>query len=139
MRYIIIFFLILFTLSNCTDTEDDNPFLTDVAVNQTVYFNNPDSQNLLFVGGYIIRPGGIKGLVVYHGASDLYYAYDLACPNSPPSECGRMTVDGIFMICPCDDHKYALALGGAPQNGGKYAAKSYKVINNGQSLLITNY
>ncbi|MDY7396399.1 hypothetical protein UMM65_14200 [Aureibaculum sp. 2210JD6-5] len=138
MKNIVVAFLALFILANCSDPDDNNPNLPNVAVNQTVYLNNPSNNNLLFVNGYVEISGGIKGIVVYHGASDIYYAYDLACPNSPPSECSKMTVDGLNMICSCDDYKYALSLGGAPQNGGKYAAKSYKVVNNGQSLLITN-
>ena len=139
MKHLTLIGLVLLTLLSCNDSDDNNPFLNEVAVNQTVYLNNPSNNNLLFVNGYVEIPGGIKGLVVYHGASDIYYAYDLACPNSPPSDCSKMTVDGINMICSCDDYKYALALGGAPQNGGKYAAKAYNVVNNGQSLLITNY
>ncbi|MET2983678.1 hypothetical protein [Aureibaculum conchae] len=139
MKNIVVAFLLLFTFINCSDSDNDNPILPNVAVNQTVYLNNPSNNNLLFVNGYVEIPGGIKGIVVYHGASDIFYAFDLACPNLPPSECGKMTVDGLNMTCPCDDSKYALALGGAPQSGTKYGAKEYKVVNNGQTLLITNF
>ncbi|RPD96019.1 hypothetical protein EGM88_11170 [Aureibaculum marinum] len=140
MKNIIVPFLIYITLIGCSDTESyNNPYLPDVAVNQTVYLNNPSNNDLLFDGGYVEISGGIKGIVVYHGASDIFYAYDLACPNSEPNSCVKMTVDGLNMICSCDDTQYALALGGTPQNGGKYGAKEYKVINNGQSLLITNF
>jgi len=140
MKNIVVAFLILFTLINCTDPDDNNPFLHNIAVDQTVYLNNPSNNNLLFVGGYVEIPGGIKGIVVYRGSGDLFYAFDLACPNSPPSDCTKMTVDGVNMICSCDDSKYALALGGAPQQSStKYGAKEYKVVNNGQTLLITNF
>ncbi len=140
MKHIAVALLIFLTLMNCTDSENDNnPYLREVAVNITVYLNNPSNNNLLFAGGYVEISGGIKGIVVYRSANDVFYAFDLACPNSPPGDCSKMTVDGLNMICSCDDTKYALPLGGAPQNGGKYGAKEYKVINNGQSLLITNF
>lgn len=140
MKNILVACLILFTLLCCTDSDNyNNPFLPNVAVNQTVYLNNPSNNNLLVPNNFVEISGGIKGIVVYHGASDIFYAYDLACPNSDPNSCVKMTVDGTFMICSCDNTKYALALGGTPQNGGKYGAKEYKVINNGQSLLITNF
>ncbi|QCX37253.1 hypothetical protein FF125_01895 [Aureibaculum algae] len=140
MKNIVVAFFLIFTLTNCTDSgTENNPYLGDVAVNQTVYLNNPSNNSLLFTGGYVEIPGGIKGIVVYRGNSDLYYAFDLACPNSPPGDCSKMTVDGLNMICSCDDSKYALALGGSPQSGSRYGAKEYKVVNNGQTLLITNF
>ncbi|WP_117882035.1 hypothetical protein [Aureibaculum luteum] len=140
MKNIVVAFFLIFTLTNCTDSGvENNPYLGDIAVYHTVYLNNSTSINLQFVGGYIVEPGGYKGIVVYRGTSDLYYAFDLACPNSPLGDCSKMTVDGLNMICSCDDSKYALALGGAPQSGTRYGAKEYRVVNNGQTLLITNF
>lgn len=139
MKKIFAVYLVLFSLANCTDSGNDNPILPNVAVNQTVYLNNPSNNDLLFPGGYVLIPGGIKGIVVYRGNGDLFYAFDLACPHLPPNDCTKMTVDGLNMICTCDDTKFALALGGAPQSGTKYPAKEYKVVKNGETLKITNF
>jgi len=137
MKKILVIFLFIGLLA-CSNTDDNNPVLPDVAVNTTVFLNNPSNNDLLFVGGYVEISGGIKGIVVYHGIGDNYFAYDLACPHLAPNECTKMTVDGLHMICTCDNSKFALALGGAPQSGTPYPAKAYNVVKNGDSLLITN-
>jgi hypothetical protein len=47
--------------------------------------------------------------------------------------------DGLNMECTCDNTKFALALGGAPQSGTQYPAKQYRVIKEGETLIITNF
>lgn len=125
---------------SCSNTDDNNPILPDVLVNKTLYLNNPSNNALLVVGGWVEVSGGIKGIVVYHASVDNYLAYDLACPHYSPSECSKMTVENdLYMLCSCDNSKFALAFGGAPQSDTPYPAKQYRVINNGDTLLITNY
>ncbi|MCK0129967.1 hypothetical protein MWU59_00480 [Flavobacteriaceae bacterium F08102] len=132
--------LLICCISACGDTEDGNPFLPNVAVNQTVYLSNPSNNALLFTGGYVEIGGGIKGIVIYRGAGDQFYAYDLACPHLTPNECSKMVIeDAFYMVCTCDETKFALGLGGAPQSGTKYAAKQYKVTKSGETLLINNF
>ncbi len=135
----IVLLLLFVGLYACDTTDDNNSNLPDVAVNITVYLNNPTNNNLLFVGGAVEINGGIKGIVVYRSSNDQFFAYDLACPHKAVNECDKMTVDGLFMICPCDNSKFALALGGAPQSDTPHAAKQYRVVKNGNSLLITNF
>lgn len=135
-----LYILFAFFIVSCSNSDDNNPNLPDVAVNKTLYLNNPSNNDLLFAGGYVEISGGIKGIVVYRGNNDTFYAYDLACPHLPVDQCGKMVIeDGIFMVCTCDDTKFALALGGAPQSGTKHAAKAYNVIKEGEKLMITNY
>ncbi|PID68582.1 MAG: hypothetical protein CR989_04875 [Flavobacteriales bacterium] len=135
-----IFILLIFVALSCSNSDDNNPNLPDVAVNKTLYLNNPSNNNLLFAGGYVEINGGIKGIVVYRGNNDTFYAYDLACPHLAVDSCDKMIIeDGIFLVCTCDNTKFALALGGAPQSDTKYAAKAYNVIQEGKKLIITNY
>ena len=135
-----LFIAILFlSLLSCSNSNDGNNLLPNVPVNETVFLNNPTNNNLLSVGGWVEIPGGIKGIVVYHATIDSYLAYDLACPHLAPNECTKMIVeDGLNMECTCDNTMFALALGGAPQSGTQFAARQYRVIKNGNSLLITN-
>jgi len=136
----LIIFILLFGLLSCSNTEDPNDILPDIPVNVTLYLNNPSNNNLLSVGGWVEKTGGIKGIVVYHASIDNYLAYDLACPHLPPSACTKMIIeDGLTMKCTCDETKFALALGGAPQSGTHFPARQYRVIKDGNSLIITNF
>lgn len=113
-----LYILFAFFIVSCSNSDDNNPNLPDVAVNKTLYLNNPSNNDLLFAGGYVEISGGIKGIVVYRGNNDTFYAYDLACPHLPVDQCGKMVIeDGIFMVCTCDDTKFALALGGILKAG----------------------
>ena len=139
MKKLIVIILFI-SLISCDNTEDPNNILPDIPVSVTLYLNNPSNNNLLAVGGWVEKSGGIKGIVVYHASIDNYLAYDLACPNLPPSDCTKMIIeDGLTMLCKCNNAKYALALGGAPQSGTIYPAKQYRVVKNGSELFITNF
>jgi len=139
MKNIFLLFILCLFFA-CGDPDDGNPILPDVAVNQTIYLNNPANNALLFTGGYVEIGGGIKGIVVYRGAGEQFFAYDLACPHLNPSACTKMIIeDAFFMVCTCDETKFSLALGGAPQSGTKYPAKEYKVTKSGETLVIRNF
>ena len=139
MKKIVVIILLLGLIS-CSNTEDPNKILPDIPVNVTLYLNNPSNNNLLSVGGWVETSGGIKGIVVYHASFDNYLAYDLACPHLQPSECVKMIIeDGLTMKCTCDDTEFALALGGAPQSGTQFPARQYRVIKDGNTLIITNF
>ena len=136
----LIVFILFFGLLSCSNTDDPNTILPNFPVNEEVNLNNPSNNALLAVGGWVEILGGIKGIVVYHASIDNYLAYDLACPHLQPSACTKMiNEDGLTMKCTCDDTKFALALGGAPQSGTQFAARQYRVIKGGNSLIITNF
>ncbi len=140
MKKIVVIILFLGLIS-CSNTEDPNDILPDFPINvPPLILSNPSNNALLAVGGWVEIQGGIKGIVVYHASFDNYLAYDLACPHLQPSACTKMIIiDDIFMKCTCDDTKFALALGGAPQDGTKFPARQYRVIKSGNSLIVTNF
>lgn len=136
----LIIFILLFGLLSCSNTDDPNTILPNFPVSEEVNLSNPSNNALLAVGGWVEISGGIKGIVVYHASIDNYLAYDLACPHLQPSECTKMIIeDGLTMKCTCDDTKFALALGGAPQSGTQFPAREYRVIKDGNTLFITNF
>ncbi len=136
----LIIFILFFGLLSCSSTDDPNTILPNFPVNEEVNLINPTNNALLAVGGWVEIPGGIKGIVVYHASIDNYLAYDLACPHLNPNECTKMIIeDGLTMKCTCDDTKFALALGGAPQSGTQFPARQYRVIKDGNILIITNF
>jgi nitrite reductase/ring-hydroxylating ferredoxin subunit len=139
MKKILVIILFLGLIS-CSNTDDPNTILPNFPVSEEVNLSNPSNNALLAVGGWVEILGGIKGIVVYHASIDNYLAYDLACPHLQPSACTKMIIeDGLTMKCTCDDSKFALALGGAPQSGTQFPARQYRVIKGGNSLFITNF
>jgi nitrite reductase/ring-hydroxylating ferredoxin subunit len=60
----------------------------------------------------------------------------MACPNQELSSCSTMTIDGINVVCPCDEAEYSLFSGQSP--GKQYPLKQYRVEVNGNSLLVYN-
>ena len=57
-----------------------------------------------FVGGWILHPGGLKGIVVYRRKYDQQFddfiSYERACPKHYPDECGQLNVvEDIYLEC----------------------------------------
>ena len=140
MKRLLLVIIVTIVIS-CQTSDDGNPILPNVPVNETVFLNNPSSLPLQSPGGSIAINGGISGIFVYNLNNNQYFAYDRACPHLTLQQCSTPMVinDGLNMECNCDGTKFALALGGAPQSGTQYSAREYKVVKNGDTLLITNF
>ena len=129
--------LIITTFFSCDSSDDGNSILPNVTVNETVFLNI--QSNLRAVGGSATIPGGISGIIIYHVTNEQFLAFDRACPHLAPQQCSSMTLSGVLMTCSCDDTKFSI-LDGAPQSGTQFAARQYRVINNGnETLTITNF
>lgn len=138
MKKILGFLAFLFLLSCDNSTVNNNPFLPNYTVNFTVNLNLPEGQNLLIPGGTETFNQGIRGVVIYYVGGEVYRAFDLACPHIELQDCSQMTVENLFMTCPCDEERFQLT-NGAPENGAiNYAAKSYFVTKSDPILRITN-
>ncbi len=141
MKYLILFFSLIF-LSSCKDDfVDNNKYLPNIAVNFSVDLNLPEANGLLTVGGFAKFPDkGIRGVIVFNNGLDNYVAFDLACPHIPLQDCSTMTFNqgDLFMKCICDDEKFS-KLDGSPLNPNiTYAARMYLVEKSGNSLFIHN-
>ena len=132
----VLVFLLLIIISACSDNQEDNPFLPDVPVDETVYLNL--YANLQIAGGSATVNGGIAGIIIYNYDNNQYLAWEAACPHLAPTSCSKMTVEGVLMSCPCDQKKYSI-LDGSPQSGTNYSARQYRVVKDGNVLYITNY
>lgn len=133
--------ILFISFFSCQSSDDGNTVLPNVPVNETIFLNNPLYSSMSVTPGtFAYAPGGIKGLIIYHTVSDTFIVFDRACPHITPSSCSTMVIeDGINMKCPCDNSKFALELGGAPQSGTPFYARQYKVVKNGNTLIITNF
>lgn len=129
-------FIFAFTLFACSNSDDGNTFLPNVPVDETVYLNT--HAELQIAGGSTTVPGGIKGIIVYNYDGNQFLAWEAACPHMTPSSCSKMIVQGVMMVCPCDDSKFSI-LDGSPQSGTQYSARQYRVVKQGSVLYITNF
>ncbi len=132
----IIAVILFISLYSCGTSDDGNTVLPNVPVNETVFLNT--TGNLQAVGGSAIIPGGISGIIIYRFSTDQFFAWERACPHIAPNQCSPMTLEGLLMICSCDDSKF-LILDGSPQNDTPFSARQYRVIKNGETLIITNF
>jgi len=133
---ITIFFL---SLLSCGTSDDGNTLLPNVPVNETVFLNNPSALDLKFPTGSITISGGIAGIIIYNFDDNQFFAWDRACPHEEPQKrCVLNVVDTFWMECSCDDIRFSI-LNGSPQSGTQFSARQYRVIKNGDSLIITNF
>ncbi len=117
--------------------------IPNVFVDEFIYLNNPSSQPINFIGGWIYHPGGYKGLVVYrrynNGDGNDWVAYERACPDHYARDCGTLNVDDdIYLKCPCDDTEYLLFDGTVTSGSSQYPILNYHVDFLGDRLHITN-
>lgn len=135
MKKALVFVLLMVSLS-CSKDEDPNTFLPYVDVNETVYLNLHG--NLYVAGNAEVVSGGIAGIIIYNYNGNEFLAWEAACPHITPSACSQMKIEGVLMVCPCDDSKFSI-LDGSPQSNTPYPARQYRVVKNGDILLITNF
>lgn len=136
--------LICFVLLSC-DSDDNvnrnNPFLTDPLVNLQLDLSLPQYNPLNFpANSVIINAQGIKGIVVYNLDNSQYVALDLTDPNHAPSDCSRMTIEGIEATCPCpnENNKYNIITGQHATQPNLYPMQRYRAVRNGNVINITN-
>ena len=131
-----ILFILFLSFIFCSDDNDPSTFLPYIPVNETVHLNLHG--NLYIAGNSETVPGGISGIIVYNFNGNDFLAWEAACPHITPSQCSKMNVEGVLMVCACDSSRFSI-LDGSPQDGTPYPARQYRVVKNGDVLHITNY
>jgi nitrite reductase/ring-hydroxylating ferredoxin subunit len=131
-------FLFIPFFFNCSDNgfNNKNPYLPNYSFTLDINMNLPAYSNLQYPSNAIYYAGpGAKGIFVFNTGSG-YNAFDAACPNQALSSCSTMTLNGIKVVCPCDNAEYSLFTGQSP--GKQYLLKQYRVEVNGNVLRIYN-
>jgi len=136
-------FLVL-TLLSCSDDDsqnNNNPNLLNPLINLNLNLNLPQYNPLKFPGNSLIINGeGIKGIVIYNVNNSLYTAFELSDPNHTPSNCSKMTVNGILATCPCtsDTNTYDIVTGQHQSNETLYPLQQYFAVRNGDVVQVSN-
>lgn len=131
--------LVFITLWGCGTSDDGNTILPNVPVNVTINLNLPAYQDLLINNGSAFVPGhGIKGIIVFRFSETNILAWDAACPHISPNNCSTMTINGVKMVCGCDETEFSI-LDGSPLSGTQFSARQYRAVKTGNSITITNF
>ncbi len=110
MKKILLCSALLCLLFACDTPNDDIPY------RKVGFMVNIASTNLSYVGGYEYFTGGVKGIVVYRGDMNTFYAYDRACPHDW-RDGGRVEMVESFYLCDSLCGSKFLILDGSPVSG----------------------
>ena len=114
MKVRIFAFICLLFLS-CQKQDD---YVQNVLVDITLNLSLPEFEELQTVGNFVFINGGVKGIIVYHQAFDIYKTYDRNCTYQPSLSCARIdSVNSTIAICNCCDSKFMLGQNGQTIDG----------------------
>jgi hypothetical protein len=144
MQHKLLVLLTLLCLIACGGDDspnNNNPNLLNPLINLNLNLNLPQYNPLKFPGNSLILNGeGIKGIVIYNVNNTLYTAFELSDPNHIPSNCSKMTVNGIIASCPCtsDSNTYDIVTGQHQSNETLYPLQQYFAVRNGDNIQVSN-
>lgn len=137
MKKCILLLFIMAAFIGCSNSNfnNKNPNIPNYSFTVDLNLNLPVYSNLKFPSNAIYYAGaGAKGIYVFNTGSG-YNAFDAACPNQAFTSCTAMTLNGINIVCPCDENEYSLFTG---QGKLEYPLKQYRVEVNGSVLRVYN-
>lgn len=126
-KYILFTFLLVFMGCDKDNFSNNNPYLPNYSFAYNINMSLPQYSSLQFPSNAVyVNAGntGIRGIFVFNTGGG-YVAFDAACPNQALTSCSTMTLNGINVICPCDNVSYSLFSGQA--QGMQYPMKQYRV------------
>jgi nitrite reductase/ring-hydroxylating ferredoxin subunit len=126
-KYILFTFLLVFMGCDKDNFSNNNPYLPNYSFAYNINMSLPQYSSLQFPSNAVyVNAGntGIRGVFVFNTGGG-YVAFDAACPNQALTSCSTMTLNGINVICPCDNVSYSLFSGQA--QGMQYPMKQYRV------------
>ena len=126
-KYILFTFLLVFMGCDKDNFSNNNPYLPNYSFAYNINMSLPQYSSLQFPSNAVyVNAGntGIRGVFVFNTGGG-YVAFDAACTNQALTSCSTMTLNGINVICPCDNVSYSLFSGQA--QGMQYPMKQYRV------------
>jgi nitrite reductase/ring-hydroxylating ferredoxin subunit len=124
-------------LTTCRKEEQIVP---NVAVNITLYINDPQNVSLTSIGGWLYVNGGNRGVVVHRISQNQFVAFDRTCPYRPDETASQVSVDSSNVILEdrsCGS-KFLLSDGSAIQTPALVPLKAYTTAFDGNAIRIVN-
>ena len=134
----ILFLCCLCLFVNCSDTTNLANCIQTLPLNLVTDLNNPSLINAQTPGGFAQLSGGNRGILLFNKNGNEFVAFDRLCPAN---DCAAaMTFKDRILQCTCDESKYSVDFGGAPQTEGfECPAIEYRVTKNGSTIRISNF
>ncbi|MGL5890076.1 MAG: Rieske (2Fe-2S) protein [Bacteroidia bacterium] len=129
--------LLLVSVTTCRREEQVVP---NVAVNITLYLNDPQNVSLTTIGGWVYVNGGNRGIVVHRISQTQFVAFDRTCPYRPGETASQVSVDSSNVILEdrsCGS-KFLLSDGSAIQTPALVPLKAYSTSFDGNTIRIVN-
>jgi nitrite reductase/ring-hydroxylating ferredoxin subunit len=129
--------VLLISLTTCRKEEQIVP---NVAVNITLYINDPQNVSLTTIGGWLYVNGGNRGIVVHRISQNQFVAFDRTCPYRPDETASQVSVDSSNVILEdrsCGS-KFLLSDGSAIQTPALVPLKAYTTAFDGNAIRIVN-
>ena len=141
MRTSFIVVLLVMLISSCDNTMLDDDPIPFVPFNNIEIDVNSIKYSDLNTVGYVIIPGGVKGIILYKNPlKSEYIAYERNCTYMPFDADAIVEVDGstIFMIDNSCGSQFNFADGWPNSGLASIPLRRYRTILNGSLLIITD-
>ncbi len=140
MRTTLLFSFIVLLLVGCSSDDNrrsSNPFIVDIGF--SIQLGNIAALDLQIPNNAVYVPnGGVRGIFVINNGSSLL-AWEASDPNHSPNECSTMILNGLEVVCQCDDaHTYNLFTGQASGENLDFTMVPYRVEQNGDVIIVSN-
>lgn len=137
-KWLYILTLPILLINSCK--KDDNSNIPLVAVNVTIYVNDPAYNNITVPGGWTYLNGGSRGLIVYRASNDAFKAYDRHCTYDATNSCALVSIEvnNITGLDDCCGSKFRITDGAVTQGPANLPLKEYQTSFDGNTLRIYN-
>ena len=108
--FLAILFLGLIVSCDQNSPKRNNPYLPSYNFSAILNLNLPlySELNSNMVAKRITIEGDIDIVIMKVGGTD-YRAFNGNCPNQAPTSCSRLTIEGLYAKCGCEDnYKYSM-------------------------------
>jgi nitrite reductase/ring-hydroxylating ferredoxin subunit len=139
-KFVFRLFSVLMMVVLLTTCRKEEQIVPNVAVNITLYINDPQNVSLTSIGGWLYVNGGNRGVVVHRISQNQFVAFDRTCPYRPDETASQVSVDSSNVILEdrsCGS-KFLLSDGSAIQTPALVPLKAYTTAFDGNAIRIVN-
>lgn len=135
-RFSYIFFFLLFS---CKPDLSDDPIPQAFFADFTLNLSLPEFQALNSVG-WVNRPEGVRGIIIYKKSSDTYLVYERNCSYRPNEACATVEVhlSNFYMVDTCCGSTFRFDDGEPTGAPAWRSLRRYKSYLSGNELTITS-